>query len=376
MSFMDSVYASKTWRSCAKCGHRFQGDGAFFTGRSERFCSASCRDAYGAQLNAGNAANNAANNAASAAANAAAVAAAAAEKVAAKQREDLEKDHFRPSIEARVGRPLRLDDIVLNPRTGEFVAKTELEAEQQDARECLIRAWGVPASVVKECKDWDKEEKHWMFYTSITDKNTVSFPIASPFAIARYLNKPIQELNKEEYKRFSRVDVGKYIDMNIAKNAFVKFVGKVVRDPDSIKCDACGLKGIIYTNDNSNNNSEYVLSIAKQDPTDLCFYYYEDVSFEELQNRGLMSPKHFIKFVPSKIPPYIWRQPGELEQNAAAYDAIAAAIAAEVGKISPAPPPPLPKAAPAQPKIAFCPNCGTKTTAGVQFCGNCGTKVG
>jgi acetyl-CoA synthase len=25
---------------------------------------------------------------------------------------------------------------------------------------------------------------------------------------------------------------------------------------------------------------------------------------------------------------------------------------------------------------AFCPNCGTKTTAGVKFCANCGTKVG
>jgi acetyl-CoA synthase len=167
MSFMDSVNASKRWRSCAKCGHQFQGDGYGFSGRSERFCSASCRDAYGSQLNAGKSANNAASAAANAAAatiaqaqrEAAAIAekaAAAAEKAAAKQREDLEKDHFRPSIEARVGHPLRLDDIVLNPRTGEFVAKTELEAEQKAAREAFAQTLSpkFEAEIIRKADMW------------------------------------------------------------------------------------------------------------------------------------------------------------------------------------------------------------------------------
>jgi acetyl-CoA synthase len=39
-------------------------------------------------------------------------------------------------------------------------------------------------------------------------------------------------------------------------------------------------------------------------------------------------------------------------------------------------PQPTAAAQAAQAAAAFCPNCGTKTTAGVKFCANCGTKVG
>jgi acetyl-CoA synthase len=39
-------------------------------------------------------------------------------------------------------------------------------------------------------------------------------------------------------------------------------------------------------------------------------------------------------------------------------------------------PQPTATAQSAQAAAAFCPNCGTKTTAGVKFCANCGTKVG
>jgi tetratricopeptide (TPR) repeat protein len=157
-------------------GHRCQWCGRYFSGSVWQidnegiFCSEKCCDEWewehGGKQDAQREAQEKARKASEAAARSQQAAIAAQARIAARQREDAEKEHYRPYIERRLGRPVKLDDIWLNKRTGEYVYKDELMAEINGALRNLETQMNFHFSKLSGQPvpwQWNAEKGRWEF---------------------------------------------------------------------------------------------------------------------------------------------------------------------------------------------------------------------
>ncbi|MDR1587018.1 MAG: leucine-rich repeat protein [Treponema sp.] len=74
-----------------------------------------------------------------------------------------DKEHFRPFIEKRMGRPVRLDEIEWHPRLKTWVAEEELQAEQRAARQALEAAIKCDNISIGFDMYWDVSDELWGF---------------------------------------------------------------------------------------------------------------------------------------------------------------------------------------------------------------------
>jgi len=317
--FLDEMAENAKIRVCAYCGHRFNGASARY-GKLE-FCSNNCMRAYRDRDQAGERA-----------AQEAAAAAEAAKKLAAQQREDAEKDHFRPEIEKRVGHSLKLSDITHNPRTEKYVAQEELEAEQEDARECFLRAWGVPASVVTGRYSWDEKNKQWYFDSSYGYRT--SSPSSLVLAIAACLKKPVQELTKDEIDRFEKVEKGLLRDK--------EFPSRVV------KIDTSKIPAYTWQPGDADKNAAAHKAIAEAIAEAVSPYGYTC----------------------AKCGAYV--KPGKKFCHKCGTSVMDRTVDLPPRKKAPAPKAAAPAAAPS---AAVCSQCGAELEAGTKFCVSCGTPA-
>jgi hypothetical protein len=310
---------------------------------------------------------------------------------------EAEREHSRPFIEKRLGRPLRLDEVVFNARLNTCVAMEELRAELYTAIKTLEKETGVPVSdiIVLDLDNmkhnwgrgvaycsWGKllyEGKDCWYFSLPNDMQMGSFTSShlqnsilnhwfdaaslSPFiALAEYEGRKIQDVT--DFKEYAWVE---------DRSCLVS----LTELRQKLECEEFNTiefspaENIFFTDDNKEIKEFHLFkkSTSHWRPV------HRTVSLDELQTRIPVK-----KIVPPKAAPPAAEEYDDFDDDGFDLDdeeddefgfddAESEEIENEAAKAA--------QAAPAPARDArVCPQCGAALKAAAKFCGSCGAKVG
>lgn len=314
---------------------------------------------------------------------------------------DAEKDHFRPFIEKRVGRPLRLDEIWWNDRDKTWAAKEELLKEARAAIRRLEAETGYKISTLSDIENYSFERGYFTWFVEFRRWGFLIVRSSLPGAGrpgeygSHYASYSAYETSPQYYGLHWVLpqDFAPYIaiaeweasrpysngrngiaDVSVQGFRFLPELSRVVHMPEVQEA----LENQ-YTGPGSIVVSEPQFSAEKQ-------AFYNDGSYSQqtgvFKKKWESVPYHLevslsaleiclpVKPIAAKPAPVVddddFEEDEDFIENDDDFEE-----EADDEEIEPAPPPK--PAAPPKPK--FCTKCGAKLDASVKFCSQCGTKI-